>query len=374
MNRPDVAILLDHFGSGGVERVACHVANGLQRRGFNVAMVVLHDGGPSRDLLDQAVSVHALDRHDERPRGERMKAALPAIAAYLQECEPRLLHAPGNHLIRPSARAIALANYRGRFLVKLTNPLGGADLAWRARRKRRRAFRDALRRSDRVLVLSENGYRDVAKVGRGLVGKARVIHNPYVSEAMLRAASERRPTSPPVILSVGRLSEQKNQAMLLRAAARLGERPWRLRLCGTGPDEPALRALAKDLGIADRCEFAGFLPDPLPEYLAATVLALSSRWEGLPATMVEAMACGCPVVATRSSEAVADLLAQAGACSPVEIDDEEGFASLLGDAIDGCLPQLRSGIVASFGMEASCDEHAAVIAELLDQGGQRIAG
>src|SRR3546814_1204931 len=89
----------------------------------------------------------------------------------------------------------------------------------------------------------------------------------------------------PLILSVGRLSRQKDYPTLLRAAAMLVHRPWRLRICGIGPDRKALLALAERLGIADRVEFSGFVADMAPHYSEATVMALSSRWEDLPATL-----------------------------------------------------------------------------------------
>src|SRR3546814_9166755 len=88
----------------------------------------------------------------------------------------------------------------------------------------------------------------------------------------------------PLILSVGRLSRQKDYPTLLRAAAMLVHRPWRLRICGIGPDRKALLALAERLGIADRVEFSGFVADMAPHYSEATVMALSSQWEDLPAT------------------------------------------------------------------------------------------
>src|SRR3546814_11209451 len=71
-----------------------------------------------------------------------------------------------------------------------------------------------------------------------------------------------------------------------------------LRIRGIGPDRKALLSIAERLGIADRVEVSGFVADMAPHYSEATVMALSSRWEDLPATLIEAMACGCPVVST----------------------------------------------------------------------------
>src|SRR3546814_14888283 len=74
--------------------------------------------------------------------------------------------------------------------------------------------------------------------------KTTFLHNPYVSDAMIARNPIRAAPATPLILSVGRLSRQKDYPTLLRAAAMLVHRPWRLRLCGVGPDRKALLALA----------------------------------------------------------------------------------------------------------------------------------
>ena len=364
--RPDVAILLDHFGSGGVERVACHLANCLQRRGFRVEIIVLEDEGPIRPLLNEAVVVHRLGAVASARRRRRMKAAVPALAAYLRRHSPRLLHIPGNHLVRPAALAIALANYRGAFIPKITNPVLAERMS-RWRHWRRRIFYAwALKKARLVLALSPASVGEILAVDARLAARIRVVHNPYVSDEMIARAGDRRPLAPPIILSIGRLSRQKNHALLLRAAARLGRRPWRLRICGAGPEEGGLQALAEELGIADRVEFPGFDTDPLPEYLAATVMALSSRWEGLPATALEAIACGCPVVSTASSPALVELLRQAGAREPVALDDEAGLAEALREALDGRLPAASVQAILPFRIESACNEHAELFSAVLE--------
>ena len=363
---PDVAVLLDRFGSGGVERVACHVANGLQRRGFRVEMVVLEDAGPVRQLLSEEVSVRSLGSAPDLARGDRMKAAVPAIAGYLQAHSPKLFHAPGNHTIRAAGQAVAAADYNGAFVPKITNPLLKQSMTWLRRRRRRRSYRRALGRADLVLVLSAHDAREVASLDSTLGARTRVIHNPYISDRMIRRSVERNPADPPVILSIGRLTEQKNHALLLEAAARLRDRPWRLRICGTGPEKESLQALAGNLGIGERLELPGFIVDPVPEYLSAAVMALSSRWEGLPATLLEAIACGCPVLSTASSPGLVEFLHSAGAREPVAPDDECGLSQALEAALDGRLPVVSSAVSIPYGIEAACDEHARLFAGLVD--------
>ena len=328
-------------------------------------MIVLEDRGPIRELLSEEVTVRALGSAPDVPRGDRMKAAIPAIADYLRAHSPKLFHAPGNHTIRAAAKAIAEADYRGVFVPKITNPLFKRSATWRRSRKRKRSYREALGRADTILLLSEGDLKQVSALDAKLAARTCVIHNPYVSDQMALRSIERNPAVPPVILSVGRLSEQKNHGLLLRAAARLRDRPWRLRICGTGPDGDSLRALADELGIGSRLELPGFIADPVPEYLSATVMVLSSRWEGLPATLLEAIACGCPVLSTASSRGLVELLRYAGGRKPVAVDNEAGLSRGIADALDGKLPSISPAFTFPYGIEASCDEHALLFAGLL---------
>jgi len=105
------------------------------------------------------------------------------------------------------------------------------------------------------------------------------------------------------MICVGRLSPEKGQAGLLLAFAKLRARhpELRLRLVGDGPDRASLESLAKELGLSDAMTFAGRLPeeDTLAEIARAHLLVLPSFMEGLPIVLMEAMAVGVPVVASR---------------------------------------------------------------------------
>jgi glycosyltransferase involved in cell wall biosynthesis len=100
-----------------------------------------------------------------------------------------------------------------------------------------------------------------------------------------------------VIGSVGGLRPEKDYATLLQALAQM-QQPASLRLVGGGAMEPALRAECARLGLDGRVTFVGFTDDTARHYREFTVFAMSSRTEQMPIALVEAMACGLPVVAT----------------------------------------------------------------------------
>jgi glycosyltransferase involved in cell wall biosynthesis len=90
-----------------------------------------------------------------------------------------------------------------------------------------------------------------------------------------------------------------------------------------------LQQLATRLGITDRVNFRGYVPDPLPYLTSAHALLLSSAWEGQGAVLLEALACGCPVIATRSTAAVGDVLGEGRFGTLVPPGDEDALAEAI---------------------------------------------
>ncbi len=170
--------------------------------------------------------------------------------------------------------------------------------------------RRAAHLADAIICVSDHD-RSLA-VDAGIAERTRVltIHNgmPDLPASSRAPAPEAAPHAGPVVLTmVARFGYQKRQELLLRALGALlgtdapagpAAAPWRLQLVGSGEREPEIRSLAEELGMADRVEFAG-ARDDVPELLAASDLfVLTSRWEGLPRSIIEAMRAGLPVVAS----------------------------------------------------------------------------
>ncbi|CAB3753783.1 glycosyltransferase [Paraburkholderia humisilvae] len=136
-----------------------------------------------------------------------------------------------------------------------------------------------------------------------------------------RAPIDDRPPGP-YIASVARLDEgQKDHATLLRAYALLRERghvATDLVLIGEGPDRGMLERLAKELDVAEHVHFMGFRSNPFPYIRQAEMLVLSSRYEGLPMVLREAMAIGTPVLSSDCPTGPRDLLdgGRAGLLAP----------------------------------------------------------
>jgi len=186
-----------------------------------------------------------------------------------------------------------------------------------------------------VVVTSHNLQRIATQVWKLPEEQVKFIPNgvaipdAYMQTRSLAQVSQAQFT----IGTVAGLRPEKNIARLIQAFAAVRARQnARLLVVGGGPELPALQALANSLSVAEDVEFAGYLADPISRLIEFDLFALSSDTEQLPIAMLEAMACGIPVVATRVGD-VAHIMPSVAQSAVAEPTDAAFTATLLG-AID----------------------------------------
>jgi glycosyltransferase involved in cell wall biosynthesis len=137
----------------------------------------------------------------------------------------------------------------------------------------------------------------------------------------------------PTVITVGRLVEQKGIDVLLRAWAKAAkELPgWRLAIAGGGPLEGALKAQASDLGISGSVDFLGHVTDPFPLLASAAFFVMTSRFEGTPNALLEAMALGLPAIVSDASPGPCELVGEGDDAAGliVRVEDETATASAI---------------------------------------------
>ncbi|MEE2712811.1 MAG: glycosyltransferase, partial [Planctomycetota bacterium] len=125
----------------------------------------------------------------------------------------------------------------------------------------------------------------------------------------------------------------------IRAFAKVrASRPARLIILGEGPQEKMLRALAEDLNVSDHIAFPGFVHNPFAYMARAQTFVLSSAWEGFGMVLVEAMACGCPVVSTDCPSGPAEILQGSKYGRLVPVGDHQQLAEAIMATLDAPLP------------------------------------
>lgn len=318
-----ILVVLHDLPLGGTERVALRLADAWAKAGHQVTLLCGSANGPQADLVSPAVSLVECDPPIPRGLGSRLRLG-KAVARRLRRHPVDVLFVPGNFhwsVGRSVARALGAA--RPAIVAQVSSPIhrhGRRGLKqWAFENGARARLRDA----DALVTLSPQTLPEVdALMGRQI---ATAIPLPALDDD----ASPLTIASGKLIVAAGRLAPEKGYDIALQAFAKVEDQDARLVFVGDGPLRADLEALADRLGVADRVEFAGYAPDIRPWLDRARLLLLSSWHEGFGAVIIEALGRGRPVVATRCTPAVEDLLAKAAHGRTAPTGDVDAFAAAL---------------------------------------------
>lgn len=283
------------------------------------------------------------------------------VAAYLDRERPDALLAMNVLAAAAATMATHIAQRPIRTVATLHESLN--------RRRLLRRARCSYPYADSVVGVSHGVSTEFAKITGLKCGQPQVIYNPVVSENIEHRSREpaNHPwlDSPelPVILAIGKLNKRKNFPLLLAAFARLlTHRPARLLVLGDGRMKPKLLALTKRLGIEESVDFPGFKENPFAFLAKADLFVLSSRHEALPTVLIEAMACGCPVVSTDCPFGPREILEEGRFGPLVPVGDSEALAAAMVRVLDA--PPSRNVLrerAALFSIDRAVDRYEALL-------------
>lgn len=364
-SRPTLALRLSIFladlGGGGAERMMVTIANGLAERGADVQLLLARAEGPYMSELGDD-----LDVIDLAARG--VTGAVPALVTHLRDVKPDVLLTTLSHTSAAALAARALAGTGTPVVVREANTPTVGGRSWNSPKDRlaRVIIHRAYRQADGVIAVSDG----VAAALRDVVGvdpkKIATLYNPVVSSELKRLAVQDpdhpwfAEGQPPVVLGVGSLSKRKDFHTLIRAFDLVARQTdARLMILGEGTLRESLEELVAGLGLADRVEMPGFEQNPFAYMARAKVYVLSSNLEGLPGSLIQALACGCPAVATDCPSGPREIL-QGGAIGPlVEVGDHTAMAEAVISQLRTPPPhELLVGAVVKYDADAVLDSVA----------------
>ena len=378
--RAKVTILLMHaWGMGGTIRTTFNVAEYLaQRHDVEIVSVVRLKDEPFFEF-PAGVTVTALD--DRRPgRSPWYAGALRAFGSVLlhpadlgsNECslwtDVRLLRK-----LR-ATRTGVLMGTRPSLNLLVAQAAGGGAAVIAAEHMNFRShdplLQSGIRRLypalDALVVLTERDRLSYAKV---LDGATPVVAIPNAARELPGGPS---PLDRPVVLTAGRLRRQKGYDRLVRAWALVaeGHPEWRLRICGSGPKAPNLERQVARLGLEGKVELPGAVSHIEREMEQASIFALSSRYEGLPMVMLEAMSKGLPIVSFDCPTGPRDVLDDGVDGVLVRNGDVRGLARAIVELIEDEDERRRLGDAAiekarTYGMDVVGGRWDALIAQLV---------
>jgi glycosyltransferase involved in cell wall biosynthesis len=308
-------------------------------------------------------------------KGPGVIASVPALARWLRQRRPDVLLSSSNPANLAALAARTVSGRRTPTVISVNVHASSATGDASRHPALGRAMRRLYPGAEGIIAISHGVAEDLAALLGLPPERIDTVHNPVDQDAILEQA--RAPLddpwlvdgAPPLVLAVGKLKRQKDFATLIRAFARLRRRrPARLMVLGTGPERGRLAALAESRGVAADVRLAGFTPNPAAWMARASVLALSSQWEGFSNVLVEGLTCGCPVVSTDCPSGPFEIL-EGGAIGPlVPVGDDAALA----DALDRALSwphdadKLRAR-AAHFSVDAAADRYLAVLERAIER-------
>jgi glycosyltransferase involved in cell wall biosynthesis len=353
-----LAVFAATSGHSGVDRVLGNLIRQFDAWGIAVDLLGVRGHGPH---LPEA-GLSQLRRIDLGTA--HVYAALPALTAYLRRERPAALLTDKDRVNRTAILGRALARSPTRLAVRIGTTVS-VNLASRGRLERslqRASMRWLYPLADQVLAPSAGVADDLTGYTGLPRDHIRVVRSPIVTPDLARLSRE--PSGhpwldadgeAPVVLGVGELGSRKDFQTLIRGFARVrAERPCRLVILGRGRRRDSLLRLAAELGVAADVDLPGFAANPYAAMARARVFVLSSRWEGMPVVLIEALACHTPAVATDCPSGPREILAGSPAGTLVPVGDPGAMAAAIADRLDRSVPAAAfEAAVAEYRVERS---------------------
>lgn len=345
-----------------------NLAGGLIRRGLQIDFVTRSREAPYLDHLPAEVGLVELGRTGSL-------SVLPPLIRYLRKFHPDFVLCGKDRAARSALHARRLSGVDFQLVMRPGTTVS-ERLARRGVYKRWRAYRLIRRVYGRAVAVVGNSagvVADIAAIARLPASRVHLIRNPVVTPELQAEAAEPLdhpwflPNQPPVIVAVGGLRRQKGFDTLIRAFAELrSQRSCRLLILGEGHLRKSLEGLAAERGITSDVALPGFEPRPYPIINRAALFVLSSRWEGSPNALTEALALGTPVVATDCPSGPREILAGGTVAPLVPVDDVAAMSAAMGRVLDDPGDRAaRTAAVADYNADTCAARYQALFETLL---------
>ena len=358
-----LSVFLHGLYEGGAERTMLNLAKGMTGLGYSVDLVLARATGPFLSQVPAEVRIVDL-------KSSRVLFSLQALTHYIQSEDPDALLSGIDYtnIIALWARRIARKTTRLVVVEHNTSSKRMKQMPFYYRRVLPKLIRLFYPWANCIVAVSQ-GVADDLAMSTGLQrDHIRIINNPVITQDLRKKSRETlehpwfQAGQPPLLIAVGRLSAQKDYPNLIKAFAKVRtNRAVRLIILGEGEDRQILEKLVDELGLSDDVSMPGFIENPYPYMIKASVYVLSSRWEGLPTVLIEALFCGIPIVSTDCPSGPREILKDGLFGQLVPVEDPEKLALAIQDALNGKTPVAPPSSWSPYTAEAILDQYDQVL-------------
>lgn len=340
-----IALFIHALTVGGAQNRTLAIANGLAERGHRVDLIVAAQGAPNEDKLNPRIRFMPLSSRASASVGTGLRrvadltTSIPALVRYLNAETPDVFIGMANHVAPIAVLAhVMMRKPRSTALVlRASNHITHSAQA-KGTYLRRLHLLPIWRQADHIIAVSRSVAQSLTSGLNIAPERVTVLPSPILPDN-LGASTNVDPghpwlspedSGPPVIVGIGRFVHQKGFDLLIEAFSRVSrQQPCRLLLFGDGPQREALTNRIQQLGLTELVSMPGVTSRPYAVLSRADLFVLPSRWEGMPAVLIEALASGCPVVAADCPGGVAEVIEDGRIGGLVPIDNVAALADAM---------------------------------------------
>ncbi|MHC5060936.1 MAG: glycosyltransferase [Planctomycetota bacterium] len=333
-NNSKLILIINSLVGGGAENVVVTLAEEMSRQGIEVHIISIRKS--KRCSESSGIKFWFLSQTRSMSFFSKI-FLIPFLVYKLHNIINRILDSCGKYLIishLPYANLITLLGCKKRVYYCIHNTKS-VQLNHGFANRARRLVVQWMYYNRNLIAVSKGVAKDLKEKLTICPKSLRVIYNPFDVEQISRLADKQDEniTDEKYIIHVGSFSRQKRHDILLRAF-KLIHNSHKLVLLGKGSLENDIKELTGKLGLHGRVKFAGWKENPYPWIKKASLLVLSSDFEGLSSVLIEALICGTPVVSTDCPSGPKEILRGALAKHLVPVGDVEKLAEKIDAALD----------------------------------------
>ncbi len=341
-SRTKIGIFLPGLYDGGAERAMLNLASGFIDHGYDLDLILAQAEGPFMSQVPASVRIVELNK--KHRSSQRALYSLPALIHYLRTEKPAGIVSCLNYtnIIAVWAKILAGVHFRLVLSEQNTFSVEITQFPNYSRWIFQKLMEFTYRIADGVTTVSAGVAEDLAQTLKIQRDRITVIFNPIITPELKDKKDQPledpwfSTDQPPVILAIGRLTKQKGFDNLIRAFAEVKkQRSAKLMILGEGEDRQALMQLITESGLEKDISLPGFVANPYQYMKNAAMFVLSSRWEGLPTVLVEALYCGAPLIATDCPSGPREILKNGLYGQLIPVDDVPALEKSIISVLDG---------------------------------------
>ena len=323
-----IAMFIPSLDGGGAERVFVQIANGLSIKAGRVDLLVSRSDGHYRQFVSGSVNLIDFCKPSTL-------STLFSLISYIRDNKPDIILSTLTNANVIILLAALLSRHPPLIVIRETIEM--SEYISRVPGFKIKVFNILARllypRADAVISLSKGVATDLQKRFTSLKQSIKVIYNPGPSEQELSIREYpsdlflKSKENGLVFVALGRLHDQKDYPTLIKAFTKVRKKVCsNLWILGEGEERASLEELVLELGMENDVFMPGFVKNPYPYLKAADVFVMSSKYEGGPSSMLQAMACGCKIVSTDAPSGPAEFLDYGEQGRLVRVGDVSAFA------------------------------------------------